>query len=145
MLAYSAQLEAQQPRSENEIAAEFSVKTQVLELKSLVSAIHSSTYLSISVWELHRLYIALLFSYDGNCDICGLKPLFKYSSETLLSVCASSAGPTPDGAPPLPAHPGQGDPERECHHPERLALRSPPVLQRLQWYDRKTQNVYICM
>lgn len=97
---------------------------------------------------------------DGNCDSSGLKPLFYnspkyfhakkcvitlsmkeflfcYTSETLFSLCASSAGSAPDGAPPLPAHPGQGDPEWECHHPKGLALRSPPVLQIFQWYERK--------
>lgn len=64
--------------------------------------------------------------------------LLCHTFETLLSVCASSAGPAPDGAPPLPAHPRQGEPEWECHHPEGLALRSPPVLQSFQWYEQKS-------
>lgn len=64
-----------------------------------------------------------------------------YTSETLLYVFASSAGPAPDGAPPLPAHPGQGDAERECHHPEGLVGWSPAVLQSRQWYEKNQSRL----
>lgn len=63
--------------------------------------------------------------------------MFSFLRPSCLSV-SSSAGPAPDGAPPIPAHPGQGGPEWERHRPEGLALRSPAVLQSIQWYEGNT-------
>lgn len=73
-----------------------------------------------------------------------LKYRFSTPPEIHLSVYDSSAGPAPDGAPPLPAHPGQGDAEWERHRPERLALRPPSVLQSLQWYENTTLIWRVC-
>lgn len=81
--AGTQQLEAQKPSCENEIAnkvaAEFSVKRQVVEFNSLSRKLNYNI-LSISVWKLHRLYSAHSSSLS-----CGWE-LSQFWSEAIVLI-----------------------------------------------------------
>lgn len=66
--------------------------------------------------------------------------IFPFLLSPLCSVRPRSAGPAPHGAPPLPAHPRQRDPERERHHPQGIALWPAPVLHCVQRYEQTTRG-----